>query len=133
MPHYIETFVSPLRDNPVAQVAVAAVLILTLIDVVFGLINAVSSHTYDSAKMREGLAHKSVSLGAMLVGVVVDGAIVGGLDLGFSAPVLVAVCAYLCIMELGSLVETFGKLSPDFRGSPVYQLLKSANVKKKGE
>ena len=126
-PIWIDVFLIPVRDNRVAQVAVAAVLLLTLLDVLFGLLHAVISHTFSSQKMREGIGHKCVSFGLIFVADIVDGTIVGGLDLGFSSPVLVTACAYLCIMEISSPLEQFVAIDPDLKESAVFELLKSAN------
>lgn len=128
LPLYIDVFLSPMRDNPVAQVAVTAVLLLTVLDVLFGLVNALMSGTFSSAKMREGIKHKSASLGFVLVGIVADGTIVGGLDIGLDAPVLVTTCVYICIMEILSLLETFVALNPELESSPLFKLLAVSGV-----
>lgn len=128
LPLYIDVFLSPMRDNPVAQVAVTAVLLLTVLDVLFGLVNALMSGTFSSAKMREGIKHKSASLGFVLVGIVADGTIVGGLDIGLDAPVLVTICVYICIMEILSLLETFVALNPELESSPLFKLLAVSGV-----
>lgn len=57
-PIFIDVFMQPLRDNSVAQVAITAMLLLTLLDVLFGLLHALVSHTFSSQKMREGIGHK---------------------------------------------------------------------------
>ena len=126
MPIWIEVFESPIRDNPTAQVAISAMLLLTLLDVLFGLLHALISHTFSSQKMREGIGHKCTSLGFAAVADIIDGTIVGGLDLGFSSPVLVVVCAYLCLMEVSSLCETFLAMRPDLGNSPIFRLLNVA-------
>lgn len=123
-PHYIEVFIAVLRDNPIAQVGVAAVLLLTLLDVLFGLANAAMHKEFSSKKMREGIGHKCVSFGFLLVGIIVDGTIIGGFELGYNAPVLTAICAYLCIMEIASLLETFLKMNPKLKDVPLIGLLK---------
>lgn len=128
LPYWIDAFLIPVRDSSVAQVAIAAVLLLILLDVLFGIGNALASHTYSSAKMRQGIGHKCTELGFMLVGIVVDGTIAGGFDLGYSAPVLTAICAYLCVMEIGSLLETFAVMNPQLAGSAVFKLLESSHL-----
>ena len=128
LPFWIDVFLTPLRDDKVAQVAVTAVLLLTLLDILFGLLHAVITHTFSSQKMREGIGHKCVSFGLLFVADIVDGTIVGGLDLGFNAPVLVVACAYLCIMEISSLLEQFVAIDPDLKDSAVFKLLESANT-----
>ena len=127
-PFWIESFLIPVRDSQVAQVAIAAVLLLILLDVLFGIGNALANHTYSSAKMRQGIGHKCTELGFMLVGIVVDGTIAGGFDLGYSAPVLTAICAYLCVMEIGSLLETFAVMNPQLAGSAIFKLLESTHI-----
>ena len=128
IPLYIDAFLAPIRDEQAAQVAVMAVLLLTVLDVIFGLVNAIASKSFSSAKMRAGIAHKSASMGFLLVGIVVDGTIIGGLDLGFSAPVLTTICVYLCLMEIASLLETFALLNPHLSNSPLFRLLEASGA-----
>ena len=112
MPIWIEVFESPIRDNPTAQVAISAMLLLTLLDVLFGLLHALVSHTFSSQKMREGIGHKCTSLGFVAVADIVDGTIIGGLDLGFSSPVLV--------------LEQFVAINPQLGDSPIFRMLNVA-------
>lgn len=128
MPEYLDVFIAPIRDSNVAKVLLVAVMILTFADVAFGILNALIHRDFQSSKMREGIAHKSTTAGAILVGCVIDGTITAGVDLGYPAPVLAAICGYIVLMEVASLLETFGKLNPQFQGSPVYQLLAAAHV-----
>ncbi len=128
MPDYLDVFISPIRDSDVAKVLLVAVMLLTVADVIFGILNALVHKDFQSSKMREGIAHKSTTAGAILVGCVIDGTITAGVDLGYPAPVLAAICGYIILMEVASLLETFGKLNPQFQGSPIYQLLAAAHV-----
>lgn len=128
MPEYLDVFISPIRDSEVAKVLLVAVMLLTFADVLFGILNALIHNEFQSAKMREGIAHKSTTAGAILVGCIIDGTISAGIDLGYPAPVLAAICSYIVLMEVASLLETFGKLNPQFQSSPVYQLLAAAHV-----
>lgn len=122
-PIYIDVFFAVIRDNSLAQVATVAILLLILLDVVFGVGNALSRKEYKSNKMREGINHKCAEMGYMLVGIIVDGSILGGFDLGYTAPVYTGVCVYLAIMEIGSLMETFSIMYPQLAHSPVFNLL----------
>lgn len=129
-PHYVDVFLAVVRDNPAASIAIAAVLLLTLLDIVFGVINALLHHEFSSKKMREGIAHKCASFGFMLVGIVIDGCILGGFDLGYSAPVLTTICVYLALMEIASLLETFCEMNPALKDSALFKLLASVHVVK---
>ena len=113
-------FLTPIHDN---KIAIVAVLCFILLDVAFGLINAVAKHEYKSSKMREGIGHKSAEVGIMVVGAVVDACINAGVNLGFDLPVLASICVYLCLMEIGSLLETFSKMNPALKDLPIFNLL----------
>ena len=117
MPTYLDVFVAPIRDSEVAKVLIIAVMALT-----------VAHKEFQSSKMREGIAHKSTTAGAIFVACIIDATISAGVDLGYPAPVLASVCGYIILMEIASLLETFGKLNPQFQGSPLYQLLAASHV-----
>jgi hypothetical protein len=123
MPTFIDIFIAVVRDNQMAQVAIFAVLVLILADWVFGIANAVAHHDFKSTTMREGLGHKCAELGLLLVGWVADGAFLAGLDLGFSGPIFITVAVYICLMEIGSLMEIFAKMNPDLANSGPFKVL----------
>ena len=124
----IESLISPIRDCFPAQVAIVVLLILILLDWVFGIGNAMMKHEFSSAKMREGIGHKCTELGFVLMGILIDALISAGFDLGFQGPILTTVTLYLCVMEIGSLLETFAKINPELANSPVFKLLASAHI-----
>lgn len=127
-PVYIDVFLAPVRDNPIAQAAIIGLLMLILLDWCFGIGNAVAHHQFSSKKMREGIGHKCSELGFVLVGIIADGLLFAGLDIGMNGPVLIAITTYLCIMEIGSLLEIFAKMNPQLAESAIFKLLASAHV-----
>lgn len=114
MPPYIYHVISPVTD-PKAQTAIFTVLALILLDLVVGIVGAIVTHTFSSEKMRAGLLHKFMELCAMALGAILDGALVGGFDLQ-TQPLLIATCAYIGIMETGSVLELIKKYDPDAEG-----------------
>jgi len=124
----LETFMSPIRDCFPAQVAIVALGLLILLDWIFGVSNALIKHEFSSEKMREGIGHKCSELGFVFVGIITDAMVSAGLDIGFSGPVLTTIAVYLCVMEIGSLLETFAKINPQLAESPVFKLLASVHV-----
>jgi phage-related holin len=124
-PHYIDIFFSPIRDSEVAQGALVGVFVLMGLDVLFGVVCALMRHEFSSEAMRQGIGHKLASMGFIIVADIVDGAVLGGLDIGVKSPVLVTVCAYLLLMEVGSLLETFARMNPNLEDSAVFRLLAS--------
>lgn len=128
LPEFIDIFLAPVRDCFPAQVAISALLVLILLDWIFGIGNACMHHEFSSEKMRQGIGHKCSELGFVLVGIVTDAMITSGLDLGFEGPVLTTIAVYLCIMEIGSLLETFAKINPELAHSPAFKLLETVHI-----
>lgn len=124
----LEAFTAPIKDCFPAQVAIISLLILIGLDWVFGVSNAAMHHEFSSQKMREGISHKCSEIGFVFVGVVLDAMFSVGLDLGFNGPILMPIVIYLCIMEVGSLLEIFAKINPDIANSPVFKLLASTQM-----
>ena len=81
-------------------------------DMISGLIKALKEKKYTSSVMREGLFHKCGSILAVIFGVLVDYAQTF-VDLGVTIPVAVSICAYIILMEVGSIIENIGKINPD--------------------
>lgn len=81
-------------------------------DMLTGLIKAFAKKEYTSTVMREGLFHKCGSLLCVLLGVMVDYA-QSFLDLGVSVPVAVAICTYIVLMEIGSIIENVCEINPE--------------------
>jgi len=129
----LETFISPVRDCFPAQVAIIALLFLILLDWIFGIGNAIIQKEFSSEKMRQGIGHKCSEMGFIVVGVIMDAMITSGLDIGFEAPILTTIAVYLCIMEIGSLMETFAKINPELGNSPAFKLLETVHVIREDE
>lgn len=83
-----------------------------IMDFCTGLLSAFKNKNYSSTIMREGLYHKCGSTLAVLFGVMVDYA-QSIVDLGVNIPVTEAICTYIILMEVGSIIENIGKLNPD--------------------
>lgn len=122
-PHYIDVFIQPLRDNGAAQAAFIAFVVLMVLDIILGFSAAAKNNTVKSAKMREGLWHKVGELGIVAIGDVLDGAMLGGVDLGFSAPMTTFMLVYLIVNEALSCFENACKLNPDLSKSPLAKML----------
>lgn len=128
-PIYIEVFASVIANSQVAQVGTVTVLLLILMDVLFGTGAAIVQHRFSSEKMRKGIGHKAAELGFLVLGIIADGALLGGFDFGISAMCYVAICAYLAVMELGSVMETLALLNPQLASSPLFKMLDEIHAK----
>lgn len=128
VPVFVDVFLSPVRDNPIAQAAIVGLMLLILLDWVFGIGGAISHNEFSSEKMRQGIGHKCTELGFVMVGIIADGLLFSGLDVGFNGPVLVTIVAYLCVMEIGSLLEHFADINPQLADSAPFRLLETAHI-----
>lgn len=117
--HY---FIAPVLD-PKAQVGIIALMVLALLDVLFGVLNAMFvQHDFSSHEFRAGLMRKLSNLGMVVAADVVDAMLLGGLELGFQ-PVLMTVVASLALMELWSLLEIFAEMHPEVSEAEWYKML----------
>ena len=83
-----------------------------LLDLVTGLIKAFKEKSYSSTIMREGLYHKTGSILCVIFGVLVDYT-QQFVDIGVSVPVAISICAYIVIMEVGSIIENVCAINPE--------------------
>lgn len=90
------------------------------LDFVTGLIKSFKEKNYTSSIMREGLYHKCGSIICVWFGVLVDKAN-GLMDLGINVPISVAICTYITLMEVGSVIENIGKINPHIMPSKIAQ------------
>lgn len=117
-----EYFITPMLDNR-AQVAVIALMVLGLMDVIFGVTNAMFiQHDFSSHEFRKGLIRKLTNLGMVVVADVIDAMLLSGLDLGYQ-PVLLFITCSLALMELWSLAEIYAEIHPEISSSDWYRML----------
>lgn len=83
-----------------------------LLDMITGLIKAFKEKKYNSSVMREGLFHKAGSVLVIVFGCLVDYAQTF-VDLGVTVPVALSLCAYIILMEIGSIIENIAVINPD--------------------
>ena len=125
LPQFIDVYMAPVRDNPIVQAMLFAVLILILADMLFGIINACYHKEFSSKVLREGLIHKTGELALVLVGIIIDGLIFAGIDIGVNGPILGVMLTAIIVMELGSLMELAAKMNPELSGLQVFKMLAS--------
>ena len=124
MPPY-HYFVQPIM-NTQAQVAIMALMVLALLDVLFGVVNAwFVQHDFSSHEFRAGLIRKLGNLGMVAVADVIDAMLLGGLDLGVQ-PVLLTITVSLAVMEVMSLLEIFAEMHPEISDAPWYRMLRDS-------
>lgn len=83
-----------------------------LLDFVTGLVKAFATKSYSSTIMREGLFHKSGSILIIVFGSLVEYA-QAFMDLGVTIPIATTLCIYVCLMEIGSIIENVCMINPN--------------------
>jgi phage-related holin len=118
----LEPFIAPLRGTA-AQTLIIALLMLSLLDVLFGTANAMFvAYDFSSHKFREGLIRKLSNLGLMCMADIIDAMLLSGIDLGFQ-PIFLAVGVSLALMEVWSLLEIYAEMHPEISESDWYKML----------
>lgn len=90
----------------------AITFIFIVLDFVTGLIKALAKQEYSSGVMREGLFHKCGSILCVSLGALCEYAM-KYIDLGIELPIAVAICGYIILMEVGSIIENIGIINPN--------------------
>ena len=120
--HPTDFFIAPIMDSQ-AQTAIIALCILGLLDVLFGVVNAMFvQHDFSSHEFRSGLIRKLSNLGMVVVADVIDAMLLGGLELGFQ-PVLLTIAVSLSLMEVWSLLEIYAEMHPEISDTEWYRML----------
>lgn len=83
-----------------------------ILDVASGFSQAVANGTVSSVKMRQGLWHKSAYVIAIVLALLCEYS-THYLELGFTVPITIPICSFICLTELVSIIENLGKLNPD--------------------
>lgn len=118
----LEPFIEPLRGTA-AQTLIIALLMLSMLDMIFGSMNAMFiAHDFSSHKFREGLIRKLSNLGLLCVADIVDALLLSGVDLGFQ-PIFLVVGVSLALMEVWSLLEIYAEMHPEISDTDWYKML----------
>lgn len=106
--------------------AIGAAVAFMCMDMLTGFIGAVINKCVSSSKMREGIGHKALLCCVIAVALMVEVASqhVAGLDLG--GVTVEAVCAYIVLMELASIMENVCGAYPELRDTPLMRVFEHA-------
>lgn len=94
---------------------VLVVLVFIVLDIVTGIAKAFATTGFDSSIMRQGFFHKLGEIFAVTLALVAD---IGLPEIGvpLDAQLSGLCCAYLVLMEIGSVIENIGAINPDMLG-----------------
>ena len=104
-------------------IVIGIVFLLSLIDYVTGVVNAIMHGELSSEKMRQGLGHKFAYLAIICTALIVE----YGSDYinpGIELPVFIPVCAGIFLIEITSIMENCTKINPELSKSNILNILK---------
>ena len=101
------------------------VLVLIVLDVIVGLVQAAKNGDYQSAKMREGLFHKIGTILTVALAVLMQGFCGHIGDTGWDVPLIYGVCLYVALMEVGSILENLALINPELANTKVFDMFKN--------
>lgn len=106
--------------------------ILMLFDIIMGLAGAIIRRDFSSTVMREGLGHK-----VMVAGVIILACIMQVLAVHITTlpafPAVPVVCVYVIVMEVGSIWETIQDTYPEITDTPINDVFEKFDNGKGGE
>lgn len=105
------------------------ILVFTLafiaLDYITGISQAIYNKALDSSVMRQGLFHKSALIGIMIVAILCEYAVqhidFGNGTMSLNGWLIMSVCAWVCIMELISILENLAKINDDLANSKLLE------------
>lgn len=96
-------------------------------DMVAGFVAAAINKELSSSKMRKGLLHKVLMLVLIFVCLAIEIGISHTVALPYDVPTCEAVCGYIIIMELISVLENIAKGYPEMKDSALFRLFNFEN------
>ena len=115
--------------DPNDFIAIIAMIIFILLDVISGVASAYARHEISSEKLRTGLWHKLGYFFVVFCAIVIEWTMTQGLDLGFSLPLVVPICVWVSLMEIVSVLENAAKMNPDLESVPGFERLREVAQK----
>ena len=122
---HMDIFITP--DIHWAVIIIACCFML--LDILTGFVQAIINQDVSSTVMKKGLIHKCGFLLAIVFGCLCEYT-VNYIDLGFTLPIQDAVCIYIIITELVSVLENLGKISPELANAKFMNIFKRKEVDK---
>lgn len=87
-------------------------LVFILFDILTGFLKAAANHDIDSTALRKGLLHKLSEVVSIVFAFLCEYA-VQYIHLGVEIPLVIAVCGYIIIMEIISVLENIVEVNPE--------------------
>ncbi|WP_288920541.1 phage holin family protein [uncultured Bifidobacterium sp.] len=103
---------------------ILAVIVVSGLDYVTGVVGAIMHGNLSSSQMREGLGHKFAYLVTFFLAWFIDFEM-NHIDLGFNAAITPLVTTGIVLIELSSIIENIGEINPELKASKLLQIFQS--------
>lgn len=97
--------------------------IFVVTDYLTGVVKAIEKNELSSEKMRTGLFHKFAYVVIVFIGYVIDYAQTF-FNIGFEAPISEAVCIFIILIELSSIIENCIAINPELQNTKIGTIFK---------
>lgn len=104
-------------------IVVLIVSAFIVLDILSGLIKAFKNSEFKSGIMRQGLYSKAGSFLILFLAYLGKYACTY-INLGFELPIVEAVAIYICVMELGSILENAVAINPELDNNTLLKIFK---------
>lgn len=109
----------PMTESQSWSIVLACIMMVA--DIVIGFVGAAIRHDISSTKMREGIGHKVMMLALIVVAYVLGVGLTHVSGIQFEVPSTEAVCWYIIVMELASIIENMAMAWPAFSDSKLFR------------
>lgn len=107
--------------------AIGAAAFFMVFDIVSGFVAAVVNQEVSSSKMRVGLGHKMVLLLMIVLSLAIEVFSLHVSGLGFGGVTVSAVCIFIVVMEVASILENLRKAYPDIETWEIMKVFENTN------
>ena len=102
-------------------ILIGIAMLFMVLDLITGFVQAVVNKCVDSSKMKNGLWHKCGFILAIVFACLCEYSM-HYISLGFTMPLQQAVCSFIILTEVVSILENLGKISPELKESKFMQI-----------
>lgn len=106
-------------------------LLFIIFDFVSGIIKAAYQHDIHSAKMREGLFHKSAFILVIILGILCENAFTF-VHADIQPPIVIPVCTYIIFTEIASILENIMAVNPELKANKLFRLFRVSKEEEEG-
>lgn len=116
-----------MTDYETTLISIIIIAVLIIGDIASGWIAAIATKSIDSTKMRDGLWHKSAYILVIALAGLIEWGASKGVFFGIEIPVLEAVCVYIGVTEITSIIENIALINPELKDTPLLSLFNRSN------